>query len=77
MPQVTALKALNGYFNTGTEVSVESEGGPNAKATVGGVPAKRSLPTFRDEMAALTPEEKQELAALVVAVTGDALVAAK
>lgn len=34
---------------------------------------KRSLPQWRDEMAALKPEEKRELAEGVVAITGDKL----
>lgn len=34
---------------------------------------KRSLPAFRDELAALTTEEKQELAEGVCAITGDTI----
>lgn len=37
---------------------------------------KRPLPDFRDELAALTPEEKQELAEGVCAITGDTIKAA-
>lgn len=62
MAKVGITKALAGYFNSGDGVSVE-----------GGIPAKRSLPVFRDELAALSDEEKRELAELVCAVTGDTL----
>jgi hypothetical protein len=77
MANITPLKALSGYFNTGDGYSVESAGGENVPATVAGVPVKRPVRDFAAELRVMSDVEKMELAQLVVAETGDTLVSAK
>lgn len=73
MAKVTALKALTNFFQVEGGYSVESAGGNEAVPTVAGVPTKRAMKVWGDEVKALSPEEKRELAELVCAVTGDEL----
>ncbi len=68
MAKKTVISVLNGYFNSGDGVSLPSE------STMGGVPVKRNVSAFRDELKALSDAEKAELAAGVVAITGDTLI---
>lgn len=67
----TALATLNGYFNEGDGVSVESAGGNNCTPTVAGIPAKRPTRDFAAEIRALSVDEKNELAAGVSTITGE------
>lgn len=73
MATVTVVKALTGFFNTGEGESVASDGGLNVPATVAGTPVKRGVTAWRNELSALTTEEKRALALEVCAVTGDTL----
>lgn len=73
MSAKTLVSILAGYFNTGSETSVASEGGKHVPATKDGVPSKRALKDFQEELKALSGEEKRELADLVCAVTGDSI----
>lgn len=58
--QKTIVGAISGYFNEGDGVSVDGRG----------IPAKRPLPMFRDEMKALSDTDKRELAEGACAVMG-------
>lgn len=68
MATTSALMLIKGFFNDGDGMSIASDGGDNCPATVAGIPAKRDLKTFRDEYAALTPEDKTELAEAIAAL---------
>ena len=67
MAKVSALKALTEFFQVEGGTSVESAGGDIVPATIAGVPSKRPMKAWADEVKALTPEAKAELAALAVA----------
>jgi hypothetical protein len=78
VPQVTALKALAGYFNEKGQGS--SVGGSytivatNEKVDLpAGVPATKALRDFSLEIKALSDDEKRSLAEGVCAITGDTL----
>lgn len=73
MAKVTALKALTNYFQVEGGFSVESAGGPNCPPTVAGVPTKRAMKTWGEEVKALDPDSKRELASLAAAAMGDEL----
>jgi hypothetical protein len=62
--KITPLKALAEYFNTGTELSL---GGKFEGADLpGGIPGKRALRDFAQELKALSVDEKNELGQAVV-----------
>jgi hypothetical protein len=75
MAKVTALKALQGFFNTGDGVSLGGEFTRNGNTITldAGVPVKRALRDFAAELKDLTPEEKAWMAEEVCKVTGDTL----
>ena len=67
MTKITALKALTEFFqdaNGGT--SMESAGGDIVPATVAGVPSKRPMKAWADEVKALSADDKAALASLAV-----------
>jgi hypothetical protein len=70
MAKKTVTGLLNAHFNKGDGVSLASEN------TSGGVPEKRGVAAFRDELAALTDAEKRELAEGICAITGDTILEA-
>lgn len=66
MATITALKALTEYFQVAGNYSLESEGGDYCKPTIAGVPSKRAMKEWAEEVKALDPDSKRELALLAV-----------
>lgn len=66
MAKIGITKALSQFFNV--------DGGTGSlHPDTFGKSSKRTLPEFRDELKALTDDEKRELALMACAATGDTL----